>query len=130
MHSAKGLDFPVGEFVCPTSHMPDSTLDQATTDRMSRNLIMWAMTRAIDHLDVIMNETTKNPAVMDLRCRFEAVQSRLEVQGMNMEWTRHEACRHIQDTPGRYLQELRRLCPQLCRGAERAYIPGDFPRTR
>ncbi len=81
MHSAKGLDFPVVILYLPHFNMPETTLDQATTDRMSRNLIYVAMTRAMDHLDVIMNETTKNPAVIDLAAAFEAERSKLASQG-------------------------------------------------
>lgn len=70
MHSAKGLDFPVVLLFLPQFHVMNSSLDPVTTDRMSRNLIYVAMTRAMDHLNVLIRKDTENPAIRDLAACF------------------------------------------------------------
>ena len=70
MHSAKGLDFPVVLLYLPQFHVMNSSLDPATSDRMARNLIYVAMTRAMDHLNVFLREGTENPALLDLASCF------------------------------------------------------------
>ncbi len=71
MHSAKGLDFPVVLLFLPQFHVMNGSLDPATIDRMARNLIYVAMTRAMDHLSVFIREGTDNPALLDLAACFE-----------------------------------------------------------
>jgi hypothetical protein len=71
MHSAKGLDFPVVFLYIPQLHLVASTVDAGTADRMSRNLVYVAMTRAMDHLDVFLREGTANPALIDLAASFD-----------------------------------------------------------
>jgi len=70
MHSAKGLDFPVVLLFLPQFHVMNSSLDPATSDRMARNLVYVAMTRAMDHLNVFLREGTENPALKDLAACF------------------------------------------------------------
>ncbi|MBL8966505.1 MAG: ATP-binding domain-containing protein [Spirochaetaceae bacterium] len=70
MHSAKGLDFPVVLLFLPQFHVMNSSLDPSTSDRMARNLIYVAMTRAMDHLNVFLREGTENPALKDLASCF------------------------------------------------------------
>jgi superfamily I DNA/RNA helicase len=73
MHSAKGLDFPVVLLFLPSFHVTNSSFDQATSERMARNLIYVAMTRAMDHLNIFLKEGTDNPALVDLaRCFDES----------------------------------------------------------
>jgi len=71
MHSAKGLDFPVVLLFLPSFHVLSNTLDVVASERMSRNLIYVAMTRAMDHLNVFLKEGTENPALTDLAKCFE-----------------------------------------------------------
>ncbi len=71
MHSAKGLDFPVVLLYLPQFNIMGSSLDPAASDRMARNLIYVAMTRALDHLNVFIRSGTENPALVDLAACFE-----------------------------------------------------------
>jgi superfamily I DNA/RNA helicase len=75
MHSAKGLDFPVVFLFLPQFHVINNSLDPATSDRMARNLIYVAMTRAMDQLSVFIREGTDNPALIDLMACFSEVGS-------------------------------------------------------
>ncbi|MBP7096319.1 MAG: AAA family ATPase [Spirochaetia bacterium] len=72
MHSAKGLDFPVVLVYLPSFHAVSGSLDAAAAERLGRNLIYVALTRAMDHLDVLVREGTTNPPVVDLVAAFEA----------------------------------------------------------
>jgi hypothetical protein len=76
MHSAKGLDFPVVLLYLPQFHVVSSSLDPATSERMARNLIYVAITRAMDHLNVFIKEGTTNPPVVDLASCFAAEQGK------------------------------------------------------
>lgn len=71
LHSAKGLDFPVVLLVLSRFHLKESSLDPATQERMERNLVYVAMTRAMDHLNVFIREDTKTPALLDLEASFQ-----------------------------------------------------------
>jgi hypothetical protein len=72
MHSAKGLDFPVVFLFIPQLHVIGGAMDSETVEKMNRNLIYVAMTRAMDHLDVFLREGTKNPAIIDLASSFKS----------------------------------------------------------
>ncbi len=60
MHSCKGLDFPVILLYLPGILSHDDSYDTATADKMTRNLVYVAISRAMDHLNVF---TTKNSGV-------------------------------------------------------------------
>ena len=71
MHSAKGLDFPVVLLFLRHFFIPKPSLDAAASDRLERNLIYVAMTRAMDHLNVFTRENAENPAIRDLAACFK-----------------------------------------------------------
>jgi superfamily I DNA/RNA helicase len=73
MHSAKGLDFPVVLLYVPHFHVVGGGQDKETSDRMARNLLYVAMTRAMDHLNVFIREGTDNKSVVDLAKCFEGL---------------------------------------------------------
>lgn len=81
MHSAKGLDFPVVLLYIPSFHVINSSMDPATSDRMARNLIYVAMTRAMDHLNVFIREETENAALLDLAACFAPIISEAVSEG-------------------------------------------------
>lgn len=70
MHSAKGLDFPVVLLFLRHFFIPKPSLDAAASDRLERNLIYVAMTRAMDHLNVFTREKADSPAIRDLVASF------------------------------------------------------------
>jgi len=70
MHSAKGLDFPVVLLFLRHFFMPKGSLDAAASQRLERNLIYVAMTRAMDHLNVFIRKDADSPAITDLAACF------------------------------------------------------------
>ncbi len=66
MHSVKGLDFPVVLLFIPKYHLGDPTADAGASERMARNLVYVAMTRAMDHLNVFVRKDTENGVIKDL----------------------------------------------------------------
>jgi len=75
MHSAKGLDAPVVFLYLPYLPFAGANLDDAAVDKIYRDLLYVAITRAMDHLDVFVNPEAKYPAIKDLLGCFEAVRS-------------------------------------------------------
>jgi superfamily I DNA/RNA helicase len=71
LHSAKGLDFPVVLLFLYRPPYFGSAFDEMTTDKMTRNLVYVAMTRAMDHLGIFTLEEPKSQALKDLRDSFE-----------------------------------------------------------
>lgn len=65
-HSSKGLDFPVILMLLYRTHYTGSSFDDAVHDRMTRNLIYVAATRAMDQLCVFTLEDPSSAAIGDL----------------------------------------------------------------
>lgn len=66
MHSCKGLDFPVILLYLPGIITHDDTYDTETADKMVRNLIYVALSRAMDHLNIFTIENSGVKAIDDL----------------------------------------------------------------
>lgn len=66
LHSAKGLDFPVVMLFLPQTPFVGSDLDSDAEDRMRRNLLYVASTRAMDHLNIFTLDPVPDQAVGDL----------------------------------------------------------------
>jgi hypothetical protein len=63
LHSAKGLDFPVVLLFLYRAPYFGSDYDEASVDRMTRNLVYVSATRAMDHLNVFALNEPHNPAI-------------------------------------------------------------------
>ncbi len=70
LHSAKGLDFPVVMLFLPQTPYVGSDLDPGTEDRMRRNLLYVASTRAMDHLNIFTLDPPPDAATADLVACF------------------------------------------------------------
>lgn len=70
LHSAKGLDFPVVFLFLSRPPYFGEAYDEAATERLARNLIYVALTRAMDHLDVFTLDSPQSPAVRELVAAF------------------------------------------------------------
>ena len=66
LHSVKGLDFPVVLLYLPRLHLGDGGHDEETAERLHRNLVYVALTRAMDHLNVFLPEETESAVLRDL----------------------------------------------------------------
>ncbi|TVQ21346.1 MAG: hypothetical protein EA383_17250 [Spirochaetaceae bacterium] len=66
LHSAKGLDFPVVLLFLPQTPFVGSDLEPDTEDRMRRNLLYVASTRAMDHLNIFTLDPPPDAATGDL----------------------------------------------------------------
>jgi hypothetical protein len=70
MHSAKGVEFPLVILYLPGFTVrPEYSAEQA--EALQRNLVYVAMTRAMDHLQIIVRDTAAEPAIRDLVLAFE-----------------------------------------------------------
>ena len=65
LHSSKGLDFPVVLLFLPENPYAGAGFDTTSKDRITRNLIYVAMTRAMDHLNVFVYGDEKEQALTD-----------------------------------------------------------------
>ncbi len=72
MHSSKGLDFPVVLLFLHRLPYTGGVWDEESLDKMGRNLVYVAITRAMDHLNVFTSERTTNKAILDLVEAFGA----------------------------------------------------------
>ena len=72
LHSAKGLDFPVVLLFLYRAPYFGSDYDEASVDRMTRNLVYVSATRAMDHLNVFALDDPSNPAIAGLVEAFES----------------------------------------------------------
>lgn len=70
LHSAKGLDFPVVLLFLPQAPFVGSDLAPEATDRMQRNLLYVAATRAMDHLNIFTLDPPPDAATADLVACF------------------------------------------------------------
>ncbi|MFP4511192.1 MAG: 3'-5' exonuclease [Spirochaetaceae bacterium] len=70
LHSAKGLDFPVVLLFLPQSPFVGSDLEPHSADRMRRNLLYVASTRAMDHLNIFTLDPPPDAAIADLLTCF------------------------------------------------------------
>jgi len=70
MHSAKGLDAPVVFLFLPTLPFIGFGLDSTTSDKIHRDLLYVAITRAMDHIDIFINPDSKHAALKDLAAFF------------------------------------------------------------
>ena len=66
MHSVKGLDFPVVLLYVPEFHPGHGALHVGTEDRMARNLVYTAVSRAMDCLAVFVPAGELHPTIGDL----------------------------------------------------------------
>ncbi|MFW6368515.1 MAG: UvrD-helicase domain-containing protein [Spirochaetota bacterium] len=71
LHSSKGLDFPVVILYLPAPPGMPGGYNEATGDRMVRNLLYVSMTRAMEHLSVITHPPVAGSPVADLVDAFE-----------------------------------------------------------
>jgi superfamily I DNA/RNA helicase len=71
LESSKGLDFPVVLLFIYRQPFFGSSFHEATTDKMTRNLVYVAMTSAMDHLCVFTLMDSKSGAIRDLSAAFE-----------------------------------------------------------
>lgn len=67
LHSSKGLDFPVVLLFLPEMPYAGTRFDTRSKDRITRNLIYVAMTRAMDHLNVFVLADATDQALADAR---------------------------------------------------------------
>jgi hypothetical protein len=74
LHSAKGLDFPVVLLYLPRMLPPDQTWEPALAERLHRNLIYVAMTRALDQLSVFCLEGSTSRSIVALKGCFEEME--------------------------------------------------------
>ncbi|MBN2656056.1 MAG: AAA family ATPase [Spirochaetales bacterium] len=73
-HSGKGLDMPVVLLFLPRIFSAnEESLDDATSERMLRNLIYVCMTRAMDMLNLFMKDEPDHPVLADLQKAFDDV---------------------------------------------------------
>ena len=70
LHSAKGLDFPVVLLYLPHMLPPDQAWEAALAERLHRNLIYVAMTRALDQLSVFCLEGATSRSITALKGCF------------------------------------------------------------
>jgi len=71
-HSAKGLDFPVVMLLLNRKPFAGAGYDEASVDRMTRDLIYVGMTRAMDHLNIFTLDEPGSHAIADLVACFDA----------------------------------------------------------
>ena len=69
LHSSKGLDFPVVLLFLPELPFVSDRYDQTSRDKIMRNMIYVAMTRAMDHLNVFLTDQDQTDSLIldDLR---------------------------------------------------------------
>jgi len=75
LHSAKGLDFPVVLLYLPHMLPPDQTWEPELAERLHRNLIYVAMTRALDQLSVFCLEGSTSRSIVALKGCFGAIEA-------------------------------------------------------
>jgi hypothetical protein len=84
LHSAKGLDFPVVLLYLPRMLPPDQAWDTALAERLHRNLIYVAMTRALDQLSVFCLEGATSRSIVALkRCFGEMEENFARISGLD-----------------------------------------------
>jgi hypothetical protein len=81
LHSAKGLDFPVVLLYLPRMLPPDQTWEPELAERLHRNLIYVAMTRALDQLSVFCLEGATSRSIAALKGCF----GEMEAEGQHDE---------------------------------------------
>jgi hypothetical protein len=75
LHSAKGLDFPVVLLYLPRMLPPDQAWEPELAERLHRNLIYVAMTRALDQLSVFCLEGATSRSIVALKGCFGAIEA-------------------------------------------------------
>jgi superfamily I DNA/RNA helicase len=73
LHSAKGLDFPVGLLYLPYLHRPKQ-YDERAGEALVRNLLYVGITRAMENLDVFMTRGD-DPVLADLAEAFRSLRA-------------------------------------------------------
>lgn len=91
LHSAKGLDFPVVLLYLPRMLPPDPSLSDEASERLHRNLIYVALTRALDQVSVFCLERTTSRSLLALKECFRGIE---EGEGEKQEvqdppWQKH-----------------------------------------
>ena len=71
LHSSKGLDFPVVLLFLPELPYVGSSFDATSKERITRNLMYVAMTRAMDHLNVFLGEESESLMLDDLKLSLQ-----------------------------------------------------------